>query len=249
MELLDLSAIFLCKGGWGVLNRSCYPSSAAYRTATSRLRKQGLIVWRGKEAATPQLKLTTTGQELMPAYFNPEKYWNRSWNKIWYLFIYDVPEVDRAYRDVLRKFLKRKHLGCLQQSVWITPQDIRPDFDDLTKTAGVGAFAYLFESRTVLGLPNRQVVTDAWNFDRLEQNQAHYCSVMETNLEQLKKGVYTPDEITTLLRMSLDAYHAVMAEDPLLPDSLLPRDYLGKRVHALNKQVFAEIDQKLISFV
>ncbi len=249
MELLDLTAVFLCKGGWGVLNRSCYPSNAAYRTATSRLRKQGLVAWREKESAIPRLRLTPAGKELIPAYFNPEKHWNRSWNKIWYLFVYDVPEADRAYRDVLRKFLKRKRMGCLQQSVWITPQDIRPDFDDLSKVAGVDAFAYLFESRTVLGLPNRRVVTDAWNFDRLQQNQAHYCSVMEINLEQLKKGNHPLDEIAELLRMSLDAYHAAMAEDPLLPEKLHPRGYLGKQVHALNKQFFSELDQQLPCFV
>ena len=248
MELLDLSAAFLCKGGWGVLNRSCYPSNAAYRTAMSRLRKQGLVAWRETESATPRLKLTDAGRELMPAYFNPEKYWNRSWNKIWYLFVYDVPEANRAYRDVLRQFLRRKRMGCLQQSVWITPQDIRPDFNDLTQVASVDAFAYLFESRTVLGLPNRRVVTDAWNFDRLHQNQAHYCSVMETNLELLRKGKYPPDKIDELLRISLDAYHAAMAEDPLLPEKLHPQDYLGKQVHVLNKQFFSEIDRQLIHF-
>ena len=246
MELLDLTTLFLCKGGWGLINRSCYPSNVAYRSAKSRLRKQGLVVWREKAAATPQLKLTPAGQQLMPPYFNPEKYWNRPWNKIWYLFVYDVPEVDRAYRDVLRQFLKRKRMGCLQQSVWITPQDIRPDFDDLTQAAGVGAFAYLFESRTVLGLPNRRIVSDAWDFDRLERNQTHYCSVMETNLKQLKEGKHPPDDIAELLRISVDAYHAAMAEDPLLPEKLHPQDYRGKQVYILTKEFFAEIDRQLL---
>ncbi|MCK5676383.1 MAG: hypothetical protein KAH99_05160 [Verrucomicrobia bacterium] len=244
MELLDLTALFLCKGGWGVLNRSCYPSNAAYRTASSRLQKQGLVVWRNKGGATPQLRLTETGRELMPAYFHAEKLWNRPWNKLWYLLVYDVPEVDRKYRNVLRQVLKRKRMGCLQQSVWITSEDIRPDFDDLSTVASIGAFAYLFESRTVLGLSNNRVVEDAWNFERLRGIQEHYCSIMEKNIEQLRSRNHSRDEIAELLRMSLDAYHAAMTEDPLLPRELHPKDYLGQQVQILNQTLFSEIDRQ-----
>lgn len=249
MERLELTALFLCRGGWGVLNRSCYPSTAAYRTATSRLRKQGLVVWRGKEAATPQLKLTAAGRELMPAYFDPDKYWNRPWNKIWYLLVYDVPEADRGYRDVLRQFLKRKRMGCLQQSVWVTPEDIRPDFDDLAKAAAVETFAYLFESRTVLGMPSRRVVQDAWDFDRLQQTQEHYCSVMEENIELLRTGNHPPAAMAELLRMSLDAYHAAMAGDPLLPEALHPKGYLGRQAQTLNRTLFSEIDRQARRYI
>ncbi len=229
------------------MNRSCYPNQAAYLNATSRLRKKGLIVKRSEGAKPPQLFLSEEGRSELPDYFSPEKLWGRKWNGIWYMMVYDVPEVDRKYRNVLRQFLKRMRMGCLQQSVWVTPLDIRPAFDDLATAANVNAFAYLFEARTVLGLPSCQVVEDAWDFDRLNILQEHYCLVMEKNIASLKNQDCDAEDLVGLMRISMEAYHAAFVEDPLLPMSLLPRNYLGKQVLSLHRSVFIQIEEHLIN--
>ena len=245
MEMLEMATLFLSGGGWALLNRSCYPNQAAYLNAASRLRKSGLVVKRSEGGKAPQLFLSETGKDALPDYFSPERFWNGKWNGIWYMLVYDVPEVDRKYRNVLRLFLKRMRMGCLQQSVWVTPQDIRPDFDDLATAANVDAFAYLFEARTVLGLPSRQVVEDAWDFDRLSSLQEHYCAVMEKNIARLEAGVFNRGELAVLMRMAIEAYHGVFAEDPLLPTALHPSNYHGKRVLALHRAMFLQLDEQL----
>ncbi len=246
LEMLELASLFLTRGGWAVMNRSCYPNQKAYHDAMRRLGKQGLVIHRtSNDPRTPEICLTDTGKGVLPDYFHPEDFWSRKWNSIWYLFIYDVPEVDRVYRNVLRRFLKRMRLGCLQQSVWITPFDIRPQFDDLTQAAGVDAFAYLFESRTVLGLPNRRVIDDAWDFDRLYEIQSRYCTVAEINLERLTSGSLNHEACAELVRMAVDAYHAAFCEDPLLPRALWPADYLGERVYQLHKQLFSQVAARI----
>ena len=246
MELLELTALFLTKGGWGLIKQNCYPSNAAYRTALSRLRKQGLVVRRESEVGVPQLGLTDSGRQCLPVYFNPLQHWNRPWKRIWYMLIYDVPEADRKYRNILRQFLLKKRMGCLQKSVWVTPEDIRPDFADLTQAANLDAFAYLFESRTVLGLPSRRVVEDAWDFNRLGKIQGHYCSVMDKNLELLMEGTHSPSDLLTLLRLSVEGYHAAMEKDPLLPEGLHPKGYLGKQVYAMHKKLLQEANQQML---
>ncbi len=241
LEMLELASLFFSRGGWAVMNRSCYPNQKAFHDAMRRLRNQGLVVHRNaNDPRTPELGLTERGKGVLPDYFRPEDFWSKKWNSIWYLFIYDVPEVDRVYRNVLRRFLKRMRLGCLQQSVWITPFDVRPQFDDLTQAASVDAFAYLFESRTVLGLPNRRVVDDAWNFDRLYEIQSRYCAVTEQNIERLTSGSLDCETCAELLRMAVDAYHAAFCEDPLLPRALWPADYLGERAYNLHKKLFSK---------
>ncbi len=245
MEMLEISALFLSKGGWGILNRPCYPNQAAYMNATSRLRKKGLLVKRSVGGDMPKLLLSEKGRDVLPEYFSPEKMWNRKWNGIWYLMVYDVPEVDRKYRNILRLFLKRMRMGSLQQSVWVTPRDIRPDFDDLATAANVDAFAYLFEARTVLGLPSRKVVEDAWDFERLFSIQNVYCNVMEKNIMRLNEGAFTREELGDLMRIAVEAYHGAFVEDPLLPSSLLPNDYLGKQVFSLHRSLFQNLDQQI----
>ena len=244
MEMLDLASTFLTRGGWGLLNQACYPNQAAFLNATSRLRKSGLIVKRSEGAKTPELILSDTGKGTLPDYFTPEIMWKRKWNGIWYLLIYDVPEVDRRYRNVLRQFLKRMRMGCLQQSVWVTPQDIRPDFEDLTTAANLDAFAYLFEAKTVLGLSAGQVVEDAWNFDRLYLLQEHYCSVMEGNIDRLGRSQYDGEELAALMRMALEAYHSVFSEDPLLPTQLYPSGYQGKTALSLHRKLLSKVSEQ-----
>jgi phenylacetic acid degradation operon negative regulatory protein len=244
MELLELSALFFSRGGWGLINRSCYPNKAAYQNATSRLRKKGLIIHRNDGAETPKLMLSDAGRQLIPSYFNPETFWNKKWNGIWYLMMYDIPEVDKRYRNVLRKFLKRMRMGCLQKSVWITPSDIRPEFDDLAKAASLDGFAYLFEARTVLGLSSSRVVEDAWNFDRLFLLQQHFCQVVEKNMELLLEAQCDEEDLSQLIRQAVDAYHAAFCEDPLLPNALLPTNYLGREVLLRHRKLFKLIDDQ-----
>ncbi len=245
LEMLDLAGIFLSRGGWGLLNRNCYPSQRTYYNATRRLRNRGLVASRSVGGKTPVLHLTDEGREYLPDCFRPEKSWNRKWNGIWYLFVYDVPEVDRKYRNVLRLFLKRLHLGCLQQSVWVTPNDIRPEYDDLAEAAGVNSFAYLFESRTVLGLPARRVVESAWDFDLLYEIQNHYCEVFGENLVRLEGGAADAEHLAQLLRNALCAYRSAFELDPLLPRSLWPADYRGEQVYFLHRKMVAAIATQL----
>ncbi len=248
MELFDLAGVFLSRGGWGVLSRNCYPSQRTYYNATRRLRNRGLVASRSVGGKTPVLQLTDEGRDYLPAYFRPEKSWNRKWNGIWYLFVYDVPEADRKYRDVLRQFLRRLHLGCLQQSVWITPNDIRPEYDDLAEAAGVNSFAYLFESRTVLNMPQRRVVESAWDFELLYEIQNHYCEVFGENLDRLESGTVDAERLAQLLKNALCAYRSAFELDPLLPKSLWPADYRGEQVYSLHRRVVESVAIQLNNY-
>ncbi|MDF7826444.1 PaaX family transcriptional regulator C-terminal domain-containing protein [Pontiellaceae bacterium B12227] len=243
MELLEMSALFKSRGGWALVNRHTYPNRAAFRNASKRLRDKGLVVYQSTGGSVPKLFLTESGQDQIPDYFSPEKFWNRRWNDIWYMLVYDVPEVDRKYRNILRSFLKRMRMGCLQQSVWVTPEDIRPDFDDLTQTANVDAFAYLLEARTVLGLSSDRIVSNAWNFDRLDVLQEHYCEICEKNIALLKQAGPSSEELAELIRTSLEAYHGAFMEDPLLPSPLLPDNYLGKQAYSMHKMLMTLIEE------
>lgn len=244
VEMLELTSLFLTRGGWAVLNKSCYPDRKAFRNATYRLQKAGLVVRRKQEGAEiPHLELAPHMKKELPAYFKPEAHWNRKWNRIWYMLVYDVPEKDRSYRDALRRFLKQERLGCLQQSVWVTPDDIRARFDDLVRAAAVDSFAFLFEARTVLGLPGAKVVEQAWDFDRLYEVQHRYCEIMQVNLDRLSEGCRL-EELGALMRLALQAYHSAFVQDPLLPRGLLPAGYKGRQVWELHRALMQRISER-----
>ena len=230
-ELLDLffelgeirSAIYSASRGNPV-----FTPPKNYDQAVDRLRKKGFIVRKDGGVSGPLLMATAKGKARRSEALRPERFWNRRWNGIWYVLVYDVPESNRTYRASLRIFLRRLRMGCLQGSVWVSPTDIRPDYDDLEKAAGLGGYAFLFESRTVLGRSAMDLVFQAWNFDRIGTIQALYRDVFEENLRRLREKKPTKRELFEIARRELDAYLSAMKHDPLLPRELWPRDYLGE---------------------
>ncbi len=245
LEMLDLLGDTMIHGAYAFLQNRSYPNRSSYYNAVSRLSKLGLVV-RGQGLNTPKLKISEEGADSLAAYFRPDKYWSRKWNGIWYLLMYDVPEVDRSYRNVLRTFLKKQRMGCFQKSVWITPHDIRPQYSDLESAAAVGVFACLFEARTVLGMPSEQVVWESWDFDSLYTIQKRFCDVYSENLELLQENVVPDiDSLMRLLAEEIDAYCSAFVLDPLLPASLLPSFYMGQNVYSLHLKLAKAIRKKL----
>jgi len=219
------------------------PNNRSLDQAIGRLTKQGLVVTR-RGLDTPLLKLTEG--VVLEDYFYPEKWWNKKWNGIWYQLVYDVPEADRSYRNILRDFLKKQRMGCFQKSVWITPSNIRPQYADLDEAAALGAFACLFEARTVLGMSADQVVQEAWDMDRLYDIQKLFCDIYLEN-QTLMEGCaeLSQEELMRLAAEELAAYRSAFVLDPLLPEALLPHNYKGKDALAIHRNMIETIRLKL----
>lgn len=223
-----------------------FPSKAAFRGAVRRLEQAGLLVaHRSERGELPAIELTDVGRQSVSELFDPARFWNRRWNKIWYILMYDVPESDRGYRNVLRGFLSRLRMGCLQRSVWVSPRDIRSEYEDLMEAAVADSVSFLFESRTVLGRGPDDIVSGAWDWARLASIQNWYLEVVSEIVDQLQADAFSPDELPGLADQGIDAYLSAMAEDPLLPRILLPDGYLGEDVYGLHRRLVREIAARL----
>src|ERR1043165_9196726 len=55
---------------------------------------------------------------------DPEERWARLWDGKWRLVLFDVPLGKNTQRDRLRRFLRDRGFGYLQNSVWITPDPL-----------------------------------------------------------------------------------------------------------------------------
>jgi len=153
------------------------------------------------------------------------------------VLIYDIDEKERVFRNGLRRFLCSQHMGCLQQSVWVSPLDIRPVYADLQTTLNVDSVAYLFEARTVLGRSSQSIVRDAWDFARLAEGHEQFIHAAEETMDDLLCGRVSAPDAARLVRLELAHYLSVMDRDPLLPRSLLPSDYRGMDVYDIHKKL------------
>lgn len=245
ITLLAGTSELLLSRGLSTIYGNCYPNRHAYHASVSRLRNRGLVATEKSDGSLPSLKLTPEAKAQLPSYYAPQKFWNKKWSSRWYILMFDVPEKDRSYRDNLRAFLKLRHFGCLQKSVWVTPRDVRADYDDLNKAASVDSVAFLFEAQTVLGFGHQSVVREAWDFYRINQLQQFYIQAAEENINRLDEVSDPEPEILQLLRMDNEAYAQVMSIDPLLPKELHPAEYEGMRVADLHRELCRRAIEKL----
>jgi len=221
--------------------RGGFSSKQAYGNAVRRLRDAGLIAYRRKADREQILILTPEGDARLSDAFKPGLFWDRKWNGFWYVLVYDIPEKRRQYRDSLRGFLERLRMGCLQRSVWVSARDMRPQYDDLAKAAAAEWISFLFEATAVLGRESGDIVSEAWDFDRLSAIHSWYLSVYKHNLNAVRNGKLQEDLLYKLAREEISAYQSAMWEDPLLPRELIPRGYRGFDVFALHKDFVREV--------
>lgn len=213
-------------------------------SALRRLRKAGLLVSPSRRGSIPLLQLTPRGQERITAE-KAQRRWDHRWNGIWYTLIYDVPEKDRRFRHGLRSYLQRLRLGRLQQSAWVTPFDIRPDYQDLREAASLDACALLVEARTVLGYDSQRIVRTAWPLDRIHRMHARflrYSDVLRSFIAAARRprvGWFEAGRrATALYRRAFDA-------DPMLPRSLFPPGYLGERAAAVFGPLMRDLGERM----
>jgi phenylacetic acid degradation operon negative regulatory protein len=234
ITLLAGTSELLLSGGRSTAYSKCYPNNQAFLASAKRLQKLGLISISNSTSTLPEIRLTSAATNALPPYYTPNKYWDKRWNQWWYILMFDVPEKNRSYRNTLRKFLKTLRCGCLQKSVWVTPVDIRPEYDDLNRAVAVDSVAFLFEAKTVLGFGNQSVVIEAWDFDKIGQIQDLYIRTATENLAQLQAANSTEEETIQLLQIDNQAYAQAMLLDPLLPRELHPDGYKGETVFKIH---------------
>ena len=245
LDLLLMTVELLATRGRSFMWSRCFPSTLAYDGARRRLCQAGLVAYRRGAGKEPVLRLTAKGERATDDIFHPEQWWQRRWSGAWHLIVYDIPETQRNYRDVLRQFLRRLRMGHLQGSVWITPRDIRPEYDDLMKAAELESYAYLFQAHTVLGLPAEQVVRSAWPMDLLEQCQQWYGENAQRNWNALQLKKLSQASLWFLARETNRAFRAAMALDPLLPKALWPDGYRGPEVIAWHRRLIGELSRQI----
>lgn len=90
----------------------------------------------------------------------------KEWDKKWRIVLFDVPEKDRKFRDVLREHLRELKFYKLQHSVFISPYPCEKQLLELVALYKVGSFV--------------RIVTADW-VDNEEKLKKHFFKSIKTN--------------------------------------------------------------------
>jgi len=226
--------------------------SWAYRNGLMRqvrtLEQQKLVE---RDPATPDdrlYRLTWRGRLHTLGGRDPEARWSREWDGRWRLVVFDVPMGQDTHRRRLRRYLRDRGFGYLQKSVWITPDSLQEE----RQVLGTGKInvesLLLLEARPCAGESDAEIVAGAWDFERINRRYVRHMGILDGR----PGGALENDAAAqVLLRWATEERQAwldAVTNDPLLPERLLPPDYLGQQAWRRRIEVLRAAGRQLRSF-
>ena len=226
--------------------------SWAYRNGLlkqlSRLQQRQLLE---RDSTSPDdrlYRLTARGRLHVLGGHDPVERWARPWDGRWRLVLFDVPTGQNAQRERLRRYLRDKGFGYLQNSVWIKPDPLEEERQILGGgKINVESFL-LLEARPCAGESDAEIVAGAWDFKRINRRYTKHLKILK---ERPDGALGNEAGAKALLRWAAaerEAWLDAVTNDPLLPARILPSDYLGQQTWRRRVEVLRTAGRQLRTF-
>jgi phenylacetic acid degradation operon negative regulatory protein len=224
----------------------------AYRTGLLRqadkLERRRLLE---RDASSPDdriYRLSAQGRLHVLGGRDPEQRWARPWDGRWRLVLFDVPTGQNAQRERLRRYLRDKGFGYLQNSVWITPDPLAEERHILSGGKVNVESLILLEARPCAGESDAEIVAGAWDFERINHRYARHLKVLEERPGDALRNNVAARALLRWAAAEREAWLRAVTNDPLLPGRILPSDYVGQQAWRRRVEVLREAGRQLRTF-
>lgn len=106
----------------------------------------------------------------------------------------------------------------------------------------------LLEARPCAGESDAEIVAGAWNFDQINRCYSRHLKVLEERPDELLENETVAKAFLRWSNAEREAWIEAVTSDPLLPNKILPKDYLGKRAWQRRIEVLEEAGRQLRTF-
>ena len=226
--------------------------SWAYRSGLRRqvvvLEKQQLIERNSLATDDRAYRLTWQGRLHVLGGRDPQERWSRDWDGRWRLVLFDLPTAQNTRRTRLRRYLRNKGFGYLQNSVWITPDSLEEERQILGGGKINVESLILLEAKPCAGEADGEIVAGAWDFERINRRYARHLRILD---ERPGETLANEAASRTLLRWAAterESWLDSVTNDPLLPERILPSSYLGQQAWRRRIEVLREAGRQLRTF-
>jgi phenylacetic acid degradation operon negative regulatory protein len=179
---------------------------------------------------------------------DPEERWARAWDGKWRLVLFDVPVGRNAHRERLRRYLRARGFGCLQNSVWIHPDPLAEERQILSGGKTHVESLVLMEARPCAGESDAEIIAGAWDFVRINRRYDRHIKLLEGRPTEALRSDAVAKEMLHWARVEREAWLDAVRNDPLLPVRLLPSGYLGQQAWRRRVEVLREAGRQLRMF-
>ncbi|MFC2947993.1 phenylacetic acid degradation operon negative regulatory protein PaaX [Virgibacillus sediminis] len=204
----------------------------AVRAAISRMSKQNWVCNR-REGNKSFYSLTEQGikrvDEAAVRIYRAEP---DRWDGKWRMFLYTIPEDKRQIRDELRKELTWSGMGLLSNSLWVTPNDLSPQINDIIQRYNLKDFVHYFVSENIGVQSDDKIVRECWDLDFINERYELFINrnkdSYEEDCKRIQTGSLSNKECFVKRTKLVHYYRKSLFIDPGLPKELLPDKWKGE---------------------
>ena|SRR3990167_9405353 len=149
---------------------------------------------------------------------------NEGWDGRWLIVLFNIPERQRKYRDILRNRLACIGFGRVQNSLWATARDVRFELEDLLEEDRIRRSVTML--RPTLDAEDTKQLVNAFEWD-WEQLNVEYNAFIERADEFLR----TRDHNPLTAKFLVYRFAKLLEQDPKFPSEFEPREYLRAKAH------------------
>lgn len=178
---------------------------------------------RDRKTSTTTYQITSEGETTVARTLDQVKLAGE-WDGRWLFVLFNIPERQRKYRDILRNRLAAVGFGRVQGSLWATARDVRFELDGLLDLPQLqGAVTVL---RPTLEDHDAQELVSVFEWDRKTLNRDYQRLIAAAD-----RYVAGSDHDSLEARLLVYGYAKLLMRDPKLPSQYEPAGYLRQEAH------------------
>jgi phenylacetic acid degradation operon negative regulatory protein len=222
-------------------------SESAARAAILRLRRYGWLSTERRGRYTyyaPTATIRARQQRVQDHFTTPSPPWDGAFHGL----IYEVPERHRAYRDRLRRCARLMGYASLRGGLLIAPNDRFLELQSLLSEPP--SEAHLLPARIELAsVDARRLAHRLWALEALaEEYRARVVAVRDAIEDAASDPPFGPQALRAFAAATQPVYQAI-AQDPLLPNELLPDDWPRAELSAALQAAHRALGPAAVAYV
>lgn len=173
------------------------------------------------------------------------------WDRRWRLILV-VGDLDARQRESLKQALQWQGFGNLGSDCFVHPSTSLESAYDTMMADGLGDILEFLlpllaaDARITMTASDADLVTRAWNLDRLAEAYSTFVADYLPILAQLRRNrsvVIEPQEAFLLRVLLIHDYRRLLLRDPELPEVLLPADWSGHTARMVTRELYRRIQE------